>query len=242
MITLFGFGPMFGLPDPSPFVTKAMLLLQMAGLPYRVEPGNLSKAPKGKLPYIKDGDATIADSTFIRRHIETRYGFDFDRALSPQQRAIAWAFGKMADEQLYWVIVRDRWMDDRQFDKGLRHAFDRVPAIVRPLVVKMVRRQVRKALHGQGMGRHTAEEIAYLGDRAVTAIATQLGQQPYFMGADPTGADASIYAMVSNALCPHFDAPLREAIERHPNLCDYAARLTERYFPEFAPARHIPAA
>ncbi len=34
MITLYTFGPHFGLPDESPFVTKTMLLLKFAGLPY----------------------------------------------------------------------------------------------------------------------------------------------------------------------------------------------------------------
>src|SRR5436190_8140000 len=34
MITLYTFGPAFGLPDPSPFVTKVEVLLKMAGLAY----------------------------------------------------------------------------------------------------------------------------------------------------------------------------------------------------------------
>ena len=33
MITLFGFGPAFGLPDPSPFVMKTEIQLKMAGVP-----------------------------------------------------------------------------------------------------------------------------------------------------------------------------------------------------------------
>ena len=66
MITLYGFGPAFGLPDPSPFVTKAETLLKMAAVPYRTALGNLRKAPKGKLPYIDDDGAVIADSTLIR--------------------------------------------------------------------------------------------------------------------------------------------------------------------------------
>jgi len=37
MITLYSFGPGFGLPDPSPFVTKAEVLLKMAELPYRTD-------------------------------------------------------------------------------------------------------------------------------------------------------------------------------------------------------------
>ena len=35
MITLFGFGAGFGLPEMSPFVTKTEVQLRMAGLPYR---------------------------------------------------------------------------------------------------------------------------------------------------------------------------------------------------------------
>jgi hypothetical protein len=39
MITLYAFRPGFGLPDPSPFVTKAEMLLNLSGLPYRTDTG-----------------------------------------------------------------------------------------------------------------------------------------------------------------------------------------------------------
>ena len=47
MLTLYAFGPGFGLPDPSPFVTKAEVLLKMAGHPYRKDTTGFRKAPKG---------------------------------------------------------------------------------------------------------------------------------------------------------------------------------------------------
>src|SRR5947209_16311854 len=100
MITLYTFGPAFGLPDPSPFVTKAEMLLKLAGLPYRTDTSGFGKAPKGKLPYIEDDGERVADSTFIRFHIEKKYGFDFDAGLDAQQRATAWAFEKMAEDHL----------------------------------------------------------------------------------------------------------------------------------------------
>jgi Glutathione S-transferase N-terminal domain len=78
MITLYTFGPYFGLPDTSPFVIKAMLLLKFAGLEYGEDRGGYGKAPKGKLPYLDDDGLIVADSTFIRFHIEKKYGFDFD--------------------------------------------------------------------------------------------------------------------------------------------------------------------
>jgi hypothetical protein len=43
MITLYIFGPYFGLPDGSPFVTKAMLLLKFAGLEFSEDRGGIAR-------------------------------------------------------------------------------------------------------------------------------------------------------------------------------------------------------
>ena len=118
MITLYTFGPAFGLPDPSPFVTKAEVLLKMAGLPYRTDTKGLSKAPKGKLPYISDGEDIIADSSFIRLHLEKRYTIDFDKGLSQHERGVACAVEKMCEDHLYWLLVYDRWADDANFKRS----------------------------------------------------------------------------------------------------------------------------
>ena len=61
MITLYGFGPAFGLPDPSPFVIKVEVLLKMAGLEFRTDANGFRKAPKRKLPYIDDGGTIVAE-------------------------------------------------------------------------------------------------------------------------------------------------------------------------------------
>src|SRR5687768_4535561 len=100
MIRLHAFGPNFGLPDPSPFVTKVEILLKMAGLPYRTDLGGFRGAPKGKLPYIVDEGVRIADSTFIRWHLEKKYNLDFDTGLAPEKRATAWALEKMMEDHL----------------------------------------------------------------------------------------------------------------------------------------------
>src|SRR6202008_199999 len=118
---------------------KAETLLKMAKLQYRTDTGGFSKAPKGKLPYIEDDGAIVADSTFIRWHIEKKYRVDFDQGLDAAQRATPWAFWKIIEENLEWVIVRDRWMDDASFRKGPIRFFDRVPAPIRPLVAAMIR-------------------------------------------------------------------------------------------------------
>ena len=233
MITLYTFGPAFGLPDPSPFVTKAEVLLKMAGLAYRTETGGMSKAPKGKLPFIDDDGERIADSTFIRWHIEKKYNIDLDRGLNAEERATAWAFEKMADEQLYWAVVHARWVDDDNFDRGPRAFFQRIPALLRPVIVPIIRRKVRNALHAQGTGRHSPDDIARLGVRSIDAIADHLGAKPFFMGSEPTAVDATMFAFTACALCPTFEMPVRSAAERHQNLKAYVGRMTGRYYPDW---------
>jgi glutathione S-transferase len=105
MITIYTFGPSWGLPDPSPFVAKAAVLLRMAGLPYRTDTTGFRKAPRGKLPYIRDEDTVISDSTMIRFHIEQRYNIDFDHGLTQQERTVAWAVEKLCEDHRYWLMV-----------------------------------------------------------------------------------------------------------------------------------------
>src|SRR6266849_3203388 len=101
MITLYTFGPAFGLPDPSPFVMKAEVLLKMAGLVYRTDTKGLRRAPKGKLPYIEDDGERIADSTFIRWHIESSCKCDGDSNINDLMAIMA-PRNRRANRELLW--------------------------------------------------------------------------------------------------------------------------------------------
>src|SRR3546814_9762529 len=90
MITLHGGGPNFGLPEISPYVTKTEVQLKMAGLAYEKHASVPMRSPKGQIPFIEDDGEFIADSTFIRAHIERKYGVDLDECLDGHQRAQAW--------------------------------------------------------------------------------------------------------------------------------------------------------
>lgn len=232
MITLYTFGPKFGLPDPSPFCMKALVLLKMAGQEFNIATADLQKAPKGKGPYMDDDGTMVPDSTFIRFHLENKYGIDFDKGLSDAESATAWSFEKMCEDHLYWAIVYERWMDDGNFNVGPRHFFDAVPALMRPMVIFMVRRQIRANLKGQGFGRHSKDEVTLLATRAIDHIAAFLGGKPYLMGDKPCGADAMVFATVASLLCDIFESPLCAATSKHKNLVAYRDRLMAQYFPE----------
>ena len=234
MITLHGFGPMFGLADPSPFVMKVMALLKIAGLPYELKSADPRKGPKGKIPWLVDGEHVIADSTFIQWHLEKAYGIDFYPGLDARGKAVAWAVEKMCEDHLYFCGVHERWVKEENFNKGPRKFFEIVPAVLRPLVVWQVKRQIVGKVRAQGLGIHSDEEIIQLARRDIDALATLLGDNRYFFGERVTATDAVVHSFLADALTPFFDGPLRDAVRSHENLVAYAARLTGEWYGENA--------
>jgi len=97
-VVLQKFIPAWGLPDLSPFCFKAEAYLKLAGIPYSTELGDSRKAPKNKLPVIRDGAHTIPDSNAIIEHLERTRGKPLDALLTTRQRAIATAVRSMLGE------------------------------------------------------------------------------------------------------------------------------------------------
>ncbi|SHI01262.1 glutathione S-transferase C-terminal domain-containing protein [Bradyrhizobium erythrophlei] len=234
MITLYGFGPGFGLPEISPFVTKTEVQLKMAGLAYRKERAMPPASPKGQLPYIADEAERIADSTFIRAHIEGKYGFDFDAPLSLQDRAQAWAFERMIEHHVHSALIGSRWVDADNFAKGPSHLFDGAPEHLREKLREDAQFRVAENYLLSGLGRHAPDEDVDLAMRSLFALSVQLGDKPYLMGGAPCGTDATAFGMLAGILTPFFTSQLRERTERFQNLTDYVSRMMLQYYPDFA--------
>jgi len=226
MLTLYGFGPLFGLPDPSPFVLKTLTQLKMSGLPFRLERARPSDSPKGKIPFIRDGDVVLSDSVFILDHLKRAHGVDLDADLTARQLSLAWALERMLEDHLYWAIVHARWAIDANFEKGPSQFFAGAPDGAK----QAGQAGMRGVLHGQGFGRHTEAEIADLAGRDFAAAAELLGDKPFLFGETPCSVDATLFAFTASAATPFFDSEIREAAERHPNLVDLQWRMMDRYY------------
>lgn len=232
MIILFGGGAGFGLPDVSPYVTKTEIQLKMAGLAYRKVAATPDESPKGQIPFMDDDGTVVADSTFIRLHLERTRGIDFDEGLSARERGLAWAFERMVENQFGWTVARERWLHAANFEAGPAHFFDDAPAAIRDQLRAGVKSQVTESLRAVGVGRHSEAEILELADRSLAALSAQLGDSPYLMGERPCGLDATAFAMLAAALTPFFDGPVRRRTESYGNLVAYADRLMETFHPE----------
>lgn len=242
MITLFGLGAGFGLPEISPFVTKTEVQLKMAGLAYRKQRAMPPASPKGQLPFIEDDGELIADSTFIRAHLERKYGIDFDHGYDTAARAQAWAFERMIEHHVYFALVGARWVDPVNFAKGPAHFFDGAPDDKREKLREDAQFRVAENYLISGLGRHAPGEDVELALRSVRALSVQLGDDRFLMGDWPCGTDAIAFSLLAGILTPFFDSDLRRRTEDFGNLSAYVDRMMAQYFPDFAWARPAQAA
>lgn len=233
MITLLQFPRAFGLPNPSPFCMKAEILLKMSGRDYTIETTpNPRKAPKGKLPAIRDQGRVIGDSEMIRKHLETAYGVDFDRGLDARARAVAHAFCRMMEERTYWTVVHSRWVDATNWAIIRRKFFGGFPPVIRTLVPIRARQHVVAELRGHGIGLHAAKEVYEFGVADIRAVAAWLEEAPFFMGDTPSSADATIYPFLTGIADVPLGSPMRDEVLKHDMLIAYLRRCRELWFPE----------
>lgn len=234
MITLHQFPPGWGLPSFSPFCLKLETWLRLADLPYAVvEDHDPRKGPKGKLPFIEDGETVAGDSGLIIDYLGSQYGVDLDGTLDARQRAAAHALRRALEEGLYWTgIVYPRWAIEANWQIVKRKYFAALPAPLRPLIARLARRATLRALEGQGVGRHDAAEVAAMGRDDVDAAAALLGDQAFMMGTEPSAIDATAYGFLAAILAPPIACPVRDHLQGTENLTAYCARMRERCFPE----------
>jgi glutathione S-transferase len=242
MIRLYQYIAAWGLPDISPFVTKIDCYLRMTELPYervRFPATELGNTPKGKLPMIEDKGRRVADSGFIMDYLKAAYGDTLDAHLNSRDRAIGVALRRMMEEGLYWsAIIQTRWQGDANFAvyRPVLSAVVDLPAEQRERAVTQFRQRILLEFHEQGMGRHSAEENYQLAKADLTALVDYLGDQPYFLGEQPTSLDATAYSWLAHIMHVPFQGPVKQYARSRANLVTYCRRMQERYYPEGEPA------
>ena len=231
-IQLFGFGATLGLPDPSPFVVKTETYLRMLGFPYEKTSGLhvLRKAPKGKLPFIIDGENTIADTEFIIQHLRNHHQRDLDQWLSDAETSQAYLIRKSLDENLYWCLVYSRWAVDASWARYKKFLLADLPWPLSALAPPIVRRGMLKTIKKQGLGRHSLEEVKAITNKTFTALSHILGDQPYFFGHQPSSLDASVFAFVGGFTRIQLETPFTAMALQHQNLVEFCERVDDAFF------------
>lgn len=234
MINVYGFGATFGLPDPSPFVLKVITYLKFTNQPYQYFGGvqYLRESPRGKLPFIKDGDQVVSDSRLILEYLQSQYPSKLDQGLSEEQKASASLYAKALDECYYFCLIYSRWVMDDGWQQVCPAFFGGLPPVVRTIVPTVARRTVKKTLQLQGMGRLTHQELLDMAEQVLSSLSTLLGEKPYFFGRDPSSFDAVAYAYLAEVILVTLEGEFCDQAQRYANLVAYCERINNQFFAE----------
>lgn len=226
MIKLHQYPSSWGM-NVSPFTLKLETWLKLSHIDYQVVSShNPAKAPKGKLPFIEDEDGTrIGDSTLIIDYLKRTRQIDPDHELTERQRAEAIVLQRLFEDHFYFIQVYSRWIDPVGWEIVQPAFFGFLPPGLRGIASSFIRRQVRRSLHEQGLGRHTQDELYALGRTDLRAISVLLGSRPYFYGDGPTTIDAIAYGFLANIYSVPVETELKAIAQEYDNLRLYTERL-----------------
>lgn len=236
-----------------PFVTKLEARLRFAGLAYRTEAGSLSKAPKGKIPYVaissEKTDAgsqppvVLADSTLIaEKLVEDGVADDLNARLSPTEKALDVAIRALLEDKLYFYQNYERWHENYYtMRSGVLAA---LPYPVQVVVGLLAHRGVMQTLHGQGTARFSAEEISsfrrQIWENVNALLVASRGKRTetdvtfWVLGGEgPSEADATLFGFIAAAMVCEAAPETRKVVRSFPAVVDYARRIHECYFPDY---------
>ena len=227
---LYQFERTWGNPNLSHFCCKIETYLRMTGIEYDIKTTLPLLAPKGKLPYIEDGDLKLADSRFIIRYLKAKYK-DLDEGLTPAESALSLAMQRLIEEHLFWATMYSRWQyTEANWQVTKKAIFEVLPPVIRDLAAVYYRRKIKRQILGHGTGRHNAEEVFELGMLDIDALSACLGDKKYFLGDKPTSLDATAFGFLINTFgCP-IESPLKEHGLSKDNLRNYVERIKLQYY------------
>jgi glutathione S-transferase len=217
MITLYSYPTLFGVADNNGYGLKVFAFLKLAGVSFRHEHiFDASKAPRGQLPYIVDGNDTVGDSETILAYVIEKYRPAIDAGLSTAQRTTNLLVTRMLDD-LYWVMSYSRWKDERYW-QAFRDALLREhPNLTAEGLMKAKEFNAQR-YHYQGIGRYDPDAAMARGLADLGALAQLIPAQGYLHGEAPTSIDAAIYGFIANIYFYDIDTPLKQFVVAHDNI------------------------
>ncbi|MEJ0048731.1 MAG: glutathione S-transferase C-terminal domain-containing protein [Rhodospirillales bacterium] len=227
MLTLFSYPDLFGVADNNPYGMKIYAFLKLTGLAFRHEHiVDTSKAPRGQLPFLVDGDLTIGDSDTIIAHLTARNALTIDHELTPAQRDTILLTGRMLDD-LYWVMSFSRWKDPR-FWPQFRDALLRTHPDLTVNVLEAAQEYNFKRYYFQGIGRYEPDAAYARGLADLHVLANNLPGTGFMFGAQPTSIDAAIYGFIANIYFYDIDTPLKQFVVSQPHVVAHCCAVHER--------------
>jgi glutathione S-transferase len=187
----------------SPFVEKTLRGIQFKGLDCDVmepkSPGDMKKwnPQTGKMPVADLDEERVYDSTFILRRLDELVPEPPLLADDPSRAAAQRQLEDWADESLYWYIMAFRFAGENT-QRAVAQLLDSlpIPAIARPLVGRLIRRNIGGMVRAQGIGRLPPDVLAKEFAARLDDVERMLGTRPFFYDDRLSVADLAVYGQL----------------------------------------------
>ncbi len=230
-VILHQYPPGKSIPSLSPFCLKLETFLRMNKIPYE-NVHSFKVGKKGKMPWIEYKGEKVADSNFIIDHLNKVLEMDMDKDLSDSDKAQSRAFRLMMEENTYYTMTYNRYVDE--YNEWKKICGSSSKGIGFAVSFKMTQRKARSALDQQGIGRHSKEEIYHLAEQDLRALSAFLGEKPFFMGNQATAVDATAFGLLANFLYSGLESPQSKLMkEELKNLSDFVEKVKSEFWADW---------
>jgi len=218
----------------SPFCLKTELFLRACSIPYKSVwiMGSPSKAPRGKLPFIKYENQTIPDSEQIIDFLTHKLDKNPDAHLNENELALSWSLKRLIEDSLAPLMAYYRWVDKRYWPRTKAAFFPKLPVGLGQVIPAVVRAPVVKRFKNAGISDYSEPERIRIFKRGLETLSFYLGQSDFFFGDNVSNLDFSAFGLLANILRNDLTPNLNELVAAFPNLVNYVERLSLKYFPE----------
>lgn len=214
----------------SPFCLKAEVYLKMTKTPYvTVEESSTQKSPKGKMPFLVDGEERIGDSGLLIDYVSKKYCHNLDDWLTQEQHAMGLSVVRMLEEHFYFALLYSRWIDDKTWPAVKKVFFGNLPPVLSTLIPNLIRGSMKKAVWKQGIGRHSEEEIFTMAKDDLRAVSLILGTNKFLLGEQLSSYDASVYGFIKNLLDSNLGTELESEAKTYGNFHSYCKEIEKLY-------------
>jgi glutathione S-transferase len=148
----------------------------------------------------------MGDTSLIIEHLVKTRGTDPDAHLDKQQRARALLVQRTLEEHYAFVLLYTHFIREQGW-RHTRATFNSVPAVLRPLVARMVRTRVKRILWFQGLSRHSDSESIEFALQDWRGVLGAMSDGPYFLGDKPCGVDAVAFAALAGTILTPIESP-----------------------------------
>jgi glutathione S-transferase len=221
------------IPNLSPFCLKLETFLRVNKIPYENDYG-YKMGKKGKLPWIEYKGEKKNDSNMIIDYLNETFEVNLDKDFSNEQLALGRATRSMLEENTYWALIYNRYVENFNEFKKL------VPlpsggSLGFNVSQKMYQRKMQKCLDGHGLGRHSKEELYKIAEDDIKALSDLLGEKEYLLGENPSSFDCTVFGLCANILYSGMESPMCTYIkENATNIVALCDKIKETYWADWA--------